>query len=67
MTFEMEAILESKRAFRQRLAERPYVEKLRILDRLRERSVAFTASRVLVTGSKLRTTDGASRVTDGGM
>jgi hypothetical protein len=41
MTFDLAAILESKRQFRQRLAERPIVEKLALLDVLRERQLAI--------------------------
>ncbi len=45
MTFDMHAILESKRLYRKQLSELPYAEKLRLLDRLRERSVILGASR----------------------
>ena len=45
MTFEMREILRSKREYRQRLAARPVAEKLRLLDQLRERSLAIAASR----------------------
>jgi hypothetical protein len=45
MTFEMRAILKSKQALRQRLAVLPLVEKLQLLDTLRERSLAIAASR----------------------
>ena len=41
MSFELEKILESKRSFRRSLAGRPIVEKLRILDALRERELAI--------------------------
>jgi len=37
MTFDLQKILESKRAYRARLAARPIAEKLRMLDALRER------------------------------
>lgn len=39
MTSDLRAILESKRRYRQRLAARPIVEKLRMLDVLRERAL----------------------------
>lgn len=41
MTFDLARILESKRAFRQRLAARPIAEKLAMLDALRERALAI--------------------------
>ncbi len=41
MSFDLEKILESKRAFRRELASRPIAEKLRILDVLRERELAI--------------------------
>jgi hypothetical protein len=41
MTFDPARILESKRAFRQRLAARPIEEKLAMLDALRERALAI--------------------------
>jgi hypothetical protein len=41
MSFDLEKILESKRAFRQRLAARPMEEKLSMLDALRERTLAI--------------------------
>lgn len=43
MTFAMQEILKSKRALRERLAARPYAEKLRLLEQLRERSLAISA------------------------
>jgi len=39
MTTNLQAILESKRRYRQRLAARPIAEKLRMLDALRERAL----------------------------
>jgi hypothetical protein len=45
MSFEMRAILKSKQALRQRLAARPFAEKLRLLEELRERALAIAASR----------------------
>ena len=41
MTFDLQHILESKRAHRQHLASRPIGEKLRLLDALRERELAI--------------------------
>ena len=41
MRFELEKILESKRALRRDLAARPIGEKLRLLDALRERELAI--------------------------
>ena len=40
----MQQILESKRRFRRQLAERSFIEKLAILERLRERSLEIAAS-----------------------
>ena len=48
MIFDLTKIIESKRAFRQRLATRPIEEKLAMLDALRERSLALRASRPAV-------------------
>lgn len=45
MTFEIREILKSKQALRQRLAALPLAEKFRMLDVLRERSLAFSANR----------------------
>ena len=39
MTADLQAILESKRRYRQNLAARPIAEKLRMLDALRERAL----------------------------
>jgi hypothetical protein len=41
MSFDLQKILESKRALRRDLAARPIVEKLRMLDALRERELAI--------------------------
>lgn len=41
MSFDLEKILESKRAFRRKLAARSVAEKLRILDALRERELVI--------------------------
>lgn len=44
MTSDLQAILESKRLYRQRLAARPIAEKLRMLDALRERALLLRPS-----------------------
>lgn len=44
MTFDLTKILQSKRAFRQRLASRPIEEKLGLLDAMRERALALRES-----------------------
>ena len=41
MSFDLQKILESKRAHRRDLATRPVAEKLRMLDALRERELAI--------------------------
>jgi hypothetical protein len=41
MSFDLQKILESKRAFRRDLAARPIADKLRMLDVLRERELAI--------------------------
>jgi hypothetical protein len=46
MTFDLQKILESKRALRRNLAARPVAEKLRMLDALRERELAIRARTV---------------------
>jgi hypothetical protein len=45
LTFDPAKILQSKRAFRQRLAARPIEEKLAMLDALRERALAIRPPR----------------------
>jgi len=44
MTFDLQRILDSKRAYRRALAARPIAEKLRMLDALRERTLAILAA-----------------------
>jgi hypothetical protein len=46
MTERMRQILESKRALRQHLATRPFSEKIALLEKLRDRSLAIAASSV---------------------
>lgn len=41
MTFDLQQILESKRALRRSLASRPVAEKLALLDALRDRAIAI--------------------------
>jgi hypothetical protein len=41
MTFDIKKITASKEARRRRLAALPYAEKLRVLDRMRERDVTL--------------------------
>ena len=50
MSFDLQKILESKRALRRNLAARPVAEKLRLLDVLRERELAIQG-RAVHTGS----------------
>ncbi len=45
MTFDLARIEQSKREFRQRLAARPIVEKLAMLDALRERALTIRSGR----------------------
>lgn len=41
MTFDLKRMIESKKKLRRKLAGRPVKEKLEMLDRLRERTVAI--------------------------
>jgi len=45
MTFDIDKIAASKEARRRRLAALPYLDKLRLLDRMRERDAAFERAR----------------------
>jgi hypothetical protein len=54
MSFDLQKILESKRALRRNLAARPVAEKLRMLDALRERELAIRGSAVHSDSSVLR-------------
>jgi len=54
MSFELHAILESKRALRRQLAARPVAEKLRLLDAMREREIAIRGRRIQSDSSVLR-------------
>jgi hypothetical protein len=45
MSFDLDKILQAKRALRQQLAARPVVQKLALLDTLRERTLAIRRAR----------------------
>ena len=45
MSDQMRKILESKREMRQRLATTPFADKVKLLEQLRDRSLAIAASR----------------------
>jgi hypothetical protein len=51
MTFDLQRIIESKRAWRRELAQRPIAEKLAMLDTLRDRAriIRAAASRLDVS------------------
>lgn len=49
MNFDLERMLESKRAFRRKLAAKPVAEKMRLLDELRARALALRRTRVIPT------------------
>ncbi len=44
MTFDLQRVLESKRALRRKLASRPVAEKLALLDALRDRTRTIRAA-----------------------
>jgi hypothetical protein len=54
MTFDLQKMLESKRALRRSLATRPVAEKLRLLDAMRERELAIRGRAVPSNASALR-------------
>ena len=54
MSFDLQKILESKRALRRDLAARPVAEKLRILDALRERELAIRSRAIHAVSSTVR-------------
>jgi hypothetical protein len=54
MSFDLQKILESKRALRRSLAARPMAEKLRMLDALRERELAIRGNAIQPAPSVLR-------------
>lgn len=45
MSFEMQAILESKRVLHRQLAARPFAEKLQLLEKLQERMLAIRTAK----------------------
>lgn len=47
MSFDLQKMLESKRALRRQLAGRPVAEKLRMLDALRQRALTLHAASAL--------------------
>ncbi len=53
MSFDLQKILESKRALRRNLAARSVAEKLRMLDTLRERELAIRANAASSTAGLL--------------
>ena len=54
MSFDLQKMLESKRALRRQLAARPVAEKLRLLDALRERELAIRGRALHSNSSVLR-------------
>jgi len=54
MSFDLQKILESKRTLRRQLAARPVAEKLRMLDALRERTLATRGGATQPDSSTLR-------------
>jgi hypothetical protein len=54
MSFDLQRMLESKRALRRQLAARPVAEKLRMLDALRERELAIRGRAARPDPSSLR-------------
>ena len=54
MNFDLQKILESKRALRRDLAARPVAEKLRMLDALRERELAIRGRTIHPNSGALR-------------
>ena len=54
MSFDLQKILESKRALRRTLAVRPVAEKLRLLDAMRERELAIRGSALHSDASAVR-------------
>lgn len=45
MKFDWEKVTESKQTYRRKLAAKPFAEKLRMLDAMRERAVALANAR----------------------
>jgi hypothetical protein len=62
MSFDLQKILESKRALRRNLAARPVAEKLRMLDTLRERELAIRGRAAHPESSALREKPASCRI-----
>ena len=54
MTFDLQRILEGKRAWRRSLAQRPVAEKLVLLDALRDRALSIRAAATRQESARLR-------------
>jgi hypothetical protein len=61
MSFDLQRILASKRALRQKLAALPVAEKLRLLDDLRERALSLRRSASPETSKAVREQPSAYR------
>ena len=61
MSFDLQKVLESKRALRRSLAARPVAEKLRMLDAMRERELAIRSSAAHTGSSVVREEPAAYR------
>ena len=61
MTFDLQRILDSKRAHRQMLAAKPIAEKLRMLDALRERALTLRQATHPADSSVVRESSGKYR------
>ncbi|MBL8809507.1 MAG: hypothetical protein JNM43_04955 [Planctomycetaceae bacterium] len=53
-SWEMKAVLDSKKKMRTRLAALPYAEKLRLLEAMRERHLSISAARPKSTVAPLK-------------
>ena len=62
MTFDLHQILASKRAFRRELASREIVEKLAILDAMRERALSLRGAMQEAQGSSGSADSNASSI-----
>lgn len=62
MTFDLQRILESKRALRRSLAQRPVAEKLALLDGLRERTRSIRAAAIVRAAAMARESPAKDRV-----
>lgn len=59
MSFDLQKVLESKRALRRVIAAKPVAEKLRMLDALREREVVIRSSEAHSDSNDIRETPAA--------